>query len=187
MEFESAIAQNDLSLLMELLGEDDINMDIGQGYTLLHRACEYNRGEIVLHLLHNGADPNIKDDECSKTPLHFAALYGTEAMVGDLLYHDADINARAGMTPLMEASFKGNTSVVRFLLDQGARINDITVQGYTSLFWATVSNRPEAVQVLLNYGANTYITDVNTNRTPQEWAQEREFDNIVNLLENIGI
>jgi len=189
MEFDSAIALDDLDQLKYLVDGCDINMDIGKGNTLLHRACEYNRYNIVLFLLQNGANPNIKDNECFRTPLHLASMYATQQICELLMVNGADINDKAGgdMTPLMNAANRGDVSLVEYFLENGAHINDVTVQGYTALFWATVNNKPETVEILLKNGANKYIIDQMTQRTPKEWAQEREYENIICMFDEIDI
>ena len=42
------------------------------GWTLLHRAAETGRAEIVTFLLENGADPNLYSTWGWQTPLHMA-------------------------------------------------------------------------------------------------------------------
>ena len=77
--------------------------------------------------LSDGADPNTKDPTSGSTLLATAALMGHTEIVGLLLEHDADINARSqdGGTALHAAAFLGRAETVKLLLEKGA---DSTLQ-----------------------------------------------------------
>ena len=72
--------------------------------------------------LTDGADPNTKDPQSGSTLLATAALMGHTEVVGLLLEHGADINARSrdGGTALHTAAFLGRAETVKLLLDKGA-------------------------------------------------------------------
>ena len=71
--------------------------------------------------LSDGADPNTKDPTSGSTLLATAALMGHTEIVGLLLEHDADINARSqdGGTALHAAAFLGRAETVKLLLEKG--------------------------------------------------------------------
>ena len=54
----------------------------------------------------------------SVTPLHYAAIFGSEACI-PLLKFSADINSttKAGLTPLQKAAMNGNYNVCRILCE----------------------------------------------------------------------
>lgn len=60
-----------------------------------------------------------------QSPLHFAAIYGHEAIAEYLLKHKADASAQdsSGATPLHEAVRYGNLSIAELLLKNGANVN----------------------------------------------------------------
>ncbi|KAF7638008.1 hypothetical protein Mgra_00002461 [Meloidogyne graminicola] len=62
-----------------------------------------------------------------------------------------------GMSPLVQACFKGNEEMVKMLLEIGAdadiRYHD---QGYTPLMFAALAGKPKICQLLLDSGASTH-------------------------------
>nr|CAD2184157.1 unnamed protein product [Meloidogyne enterolobii] len=63
-----------------------------------------------------------------------------------------------GMSPLVQACFKGNEEMVKMLLEIGAdadiRYHD---QGYTPLMFAALAGKPKICQLLLDSGASTHV------------------------------
>jgi ankyrin repeat protein len=59
-----------------------------------------------------------------------------------------------GFTPLMLASMRGRVGVVRWLVDQGAAINERGYQGCTALWLACREGRAPAVRMLVEGGAD---------------------------------
>ena len=60
-------------------------------------------------------------------------------------------------TALMAAAECGHTSIVQYLLDEGAPVNTQDVDGSTSLMIASQFDYSETVRVLLNYGADVNL------------------------------
>lgn len=79
-----------------------------------------------------------------------------------LVDHGADLDQPKSKpdqaTPLMIASRKGEMALMRFLLDKGAKINAVDLDGYTALMWAANSAPPftlcPALHLLLEMGAD---------------------------------
>jgi hypothetical protein len=76
--------------ITNLLHGFNINKIDGDGYTLLHHACENQHNDIVKLLLDNDADPNIGDKSFNLTPLHWATEYEDEDMIKLLIYSGAN-------------------------------------------------------------------------------------------------
>lgn len=123
------------------------------------------------------------------TPLIFACYQGHSALARFLLARKADPNARTSCnasfafgkllsnrnnktTPLMMAAFAGKLEIVLNLLKSGAQVNAQDSYGQTALVYAILAdknwphkpldeNRKKIVALLLEYGADTDITDNN--------------------------
>ena len=77
-----------------------------------------------------------------------------------LIQSGADISIKGGelqRTALMVAAYHGHTSIVQYLLDEGAPVNTQDVYGGTALMLASQFGHSETVRVLLNYGADVNI------------------------------
>jgi ankyrin repeat protein len=83
---------------------------------------------------------------------------------------------------LIGVCFKGNETLVRLLIDNGAHINAQNNLGTTPLIFATMYNKRTSVILLLEKGADKTITD-NEGKTALDYASEKGFDEIVGLLE----
>uniref|UniRef100_A0A914YD02 Ankyrin repeat and MYND domain-containing protein 2 n=1 Tax=Panagrolaimus superbus TaxID=310955 RepID=A0A914YD02_9BILA len=77
---------------------------------------------------------------------------------------------KTGMNPLDQACFRGEEELVRFLIENGANVdNRAHEQGYTCLMFAALAGNPPICQMLLDAGARPHA--VNTiNRTASELA-----------------
>lgn len=88
-------------------------------------AIAYDRFSIIdLLLQHEGF--NINNDKYEYGPtLHFAALHGKLDVVGKLLEHGADFNAKGGLfhTALQSACENGHLNIVNLLLEKGTSPN----------------------------------------------------------------
>lgn len=84
-------------------------------------------------------------------PLADAASQGDSHRVRTLL----DQGEREGMeSAFFNAACEGNTEVAQLLLEKGARVDSIFVDGgYNALHCAVYKDHPEKVSLLLKYGA----------------------------------
>ena len=74
------------------------------------------------------------------------------------------INGRDGNVPLVEAVGRGQTTVVKFLLDNKADINAVD-HGLSAINRATENGNKEMVELLLDRGAN--VNDIHSNQSDQ--------------------
>ncbi|XP_067173577.1 ankyrin repeat domain-containing protein 7-like, partial [Apteryx mantelli] len=89
----------------------------------LMKAVQCQQEECVAILLAHGADPNLADVNGS-TALHLAAIAPNTSLAGQLLEHNARIDARneMGYTPLALAVSEHHEEMVEFLLKKGADV-----------------------------------------------------------------
>lgn len=93
-------------------------------------------------------------------PLFVAVRSGKKSEVQLAVSPGTDVNIfdTTGKTPLMQAaSLSDNESVVKFLLDAGARVNDTDRWNYSSLMYASKYGNPKISELLLNRGADMEI------------------------------
>lgn len=106
---------------------DDLNADIGDGYTLLHVACLFGHESLARMLVERGAlvNSNARNDSRA-TPLHAAVAYreeSTAARLVDLLVaNGAELNSpqHGGQTALHHAVGRGSVPLTKLLVGLGA-------------------------------------------------------------------
>jgi len=105
--------------LQRYLQQENISInepDVEFGMTALHYACKRNDLEIAKLLLSHGADENARAAD-GRSPLHFAACYGSVTLVLELLAMGAVYDAKDNYqcTALDLAKQNKNESVVKTL------------------------------------------------------------------------
>ncbi|CAE7733032.1 Ankrd28, partial [Symbiodinium sp. KB8] len=113
----------------------DIAEVLGEAF---RRACSRNNESIARMLLTFGASPNVRSshDHLAQMPIHAAAEQGSDALVRLLASIDVtDVNDRDAYlrTPLHLASKHGHTTIVKFLLLNGANSDLKDDSGFTPL------------------------------------------------------
>jgi len=104
------------------------------------------------------------------------------------VYEEADLKAdfydENGMTPLMQAAYKGNLDMCKFLLKNGAKVG-ASVHGneYTALMMAALSGSSSVVQLLLDNGAKIE-TKNSIGRTAANLAAFTGQHDSLNILRN---
>ncbi|WP_421801314.1 ankyrin repeat domain-containing protein [Flagellimonas sp.] len=123
-----AMENNAVEFFKGLLKAKNCNVHGKDGQTLLLRAVKTKKEEFVSQLLQMGANPNLPE------------LQGLKG------------------TPLMYASSMGSTSMMDVLLDHGANVDQIDVNGDPAINWATFSGNIGAIKLLLDQGADPTIS-----------------------------
>jgi ankyrin repeat protein len=118
--------------------------------------------------------------------LNLAIRFGDVETVQSLLKNDPDLvfsKSRniTGSTPLHEAAFRGQSSIARLLLADGASINTKGSFGDTPLFASAFMGYVGTVELLLKNGAKVDIKNDN-GETPLYVAAEYGHKRIVELL-----
>lgn len=123
------------------------------GNTLLHRSVLSNRPEDISKYLHLASTYNSND----KTALMLAAERGYDKCV-EMLLSEAKLTTQTGpdvlagwkdITALMLAACNGHATCVKLLEEEEAEMRDSNGQ-HTALMAAALTNRIEAIAILLN-------------------------------------
>jgi ankyrin repeat protein len=136
------------------------NADTGwtEGTTPLMKAALRGTVDEVRKLLDAGADPNAANAEGS-TALMFASLRD-EGLARILLDRAANVNARTrdGFTALMMAAGQaGSASLVKLLLDRGAKVDGVEPVQWTPLLGAVKGGDLGKTRLLLEAGEKAEI------------------------------
>ena len=70
---------------------------------------------------------------------------------------EIDFKNKEGYTPLMIASYKGNTDIVKLLLEYNASVDITNNYNYTALIYACIYGNLDVVEILLEHKADMYI------------------------------
>lgn len=121
-----------------------------------------NKIEVVNEFLEAGMSVNSRDD--LGTPmLNIACRYDNFEFVEMLLNLGADLNASSedrGYTAVMDAVWRGNEKITKYLIDKGAELNTINKEGQTNLILAVGANRESLVKLLAENGADPDVKDM---------------------------
>ncbi|HEV3119691.1 MAG TPA: ankyrin repeat domain-containing protein [Gemmataceae bacterium] len=127
------------------------------GFTPLGLAAFFGHGSVAEMLLRHGARVNLAARNSMQVmPLHSAAAGRDLAMVGLLLDHGAEVNARqqAGATPLHSAAASGKVDIAAVLIAHGADVNAKMDDGVTPRALAVKHNHAEMAEFLRTHGAS---------------------------------
>lgn len=119
------------------------------------------------------------------TPLHWVALSGNYRLAHILLKHGAPLEEKCKKyqaTPLIYAVNNNSLRTVKELIDLGAEINAVDMDGNNSLHYAVVNNNEEIAQFLLDSGINSSQRSVE-GLTPVALARSLG-SRIYNFLQN---
>ena len=182
----SADCVDAVDMLLSIL-EADPNSSDSNGDTPLMLACVHGNIRIATLLLQARANINQQNND-GWTALMYACLSETphNDLVRLLIQSGADISIKSSellWTALMvAAAYRGHTSIVQYLLDEGAPVNTQDVNGVTSLILASELGHSEVVRVLINYGADVNILAKDTNFTALMFASNHQRTVCVDLL-----
>jgi len=155
--------------------------------TPLLLAAKRNQFSVVKLLADKGAKINIKNAQ-GRSGLHFAARANNISLVRFLVEKGRvpiDVRSKYGVTPLIEAGFKADEKLARYLLDNGADVNAKSKEGTTALFGATEQGDASLIELLIERGANVNATNKD-GVTPIGWALSNDDLSTAELLETHG-
>ena len=163
-----AVQTKDMAAATRLFdsGQFDINMQNGEGYTLLHFAAGAGNLAMVEALLERGADPTIRNS-LGMTPKESAI--GTMVTARIQKAQQAWGKPASGRPTPAGAGGSGDFDKVRWYtgarrnadaiaeLDKGLDVNMQTSEGYTLLHYAAGDGNLEMVRELIRRGANVNL------------------------------
>ncbi len=115
-----------------------------------------------------------------ESPLMLAALKGYADICKKLISMDADVN-KPGWAPLHYAATGGHLAVIRILLDNDAYIDAASPNGTTPLMMAAGYGSVDAVQLLLEAGADPLLKNAQ-GLTAEDFARRVQRDIAAALL-----
>ncbi len=132
------------------------------GNTILMMAIINQDYKLFELLIDNGANVNYHNTYGGQSPLIEACSYKQydSKFAKELVARGANVNdttnitSQAQLSPLMAAARSGNTTVVEFLIKNGADINYKNKLGSTSLGEAILTQKYDVALILLNNGAD---------------------------------
>ena len=125
----AAVQNGDAKELAELMRQDpgfNVNMDYGNGWTLLHHACNGHSRSAVIPLLLAHPDIDVNGmDEHGRTPFYYAC-YGSTTCVRELL-KDSGVKVNEpdnfGSPPLWVAATFGHLDIIRWWIASGREMD----------------------------------------------------------------
>jgi len=181
-----------LKMMFEEVGSDQaasiVNARDHRGFTVLHKAIESGKDELVKVLIKLGADISAEvtgSDPEGWTALHFAAFDNHPHIINLLASHGAELEHRdksiTQMTPLRVAVTRNNTECVRVLLALCADPFETNPQGFTLLHEASNIGSHNIVSLLVEAGCDP-SAKANDGSTPVMWATQHEDHDLMAIL-----
>jgi len=139
-----AIYDNDLKVIEEEIGADEINLVDRDGRSAIFQAVLAKSADIASVLVKKGADLNLRDNK-GWSPLHCTAQNYLPQIAELLIENGADIECKDdnGNTPLWRAAFssQGKGEMIKLLLSKGGDRNNENDSGISPLKLAnTIAN-----------------------------------------------
>ena len=164
-----AASQQDLNFLYAIRDSDEVrvfemlsqganpNATSEGGTPALVLALTKGNMNIINKLIDTGAEVNRPQYPQGVTPLMIVSSYSSdyEGIFDKMIRAGADVNQRANgdVTALMQATGKGNYSVVQKLINAGAEVNVKNDRGYSALYVARAKGYTDIVKILRDAGA----------------------------------
>jgi ankyrin repeat protein len=149
----------------------------------MQEAALEGNGAIVESLLKDGVNPNAQDQE-GRTALMYASFNGHLEIVRNLIDQGAEVGIRdvSGRTALLYACTGPFPETAKLLLENNADPNiQDAVESFTPLMHAAAEGQAEVVKVLLEYGADASMTDVD-GETATMFAAQNGHTAVIELL-----
>ena len=94
---------------------------------------------------------------------------------------ELELPDKNGLTPLILASYYGHTSIVKYLCEKGAMVNQTDNNGWTALMYAAYYNFIEITRILLDHNAKKDMVNPQ-GFTASYYAEKLNHKDIVMLI-----
>ncbi|KAK2890712.1 hypothetical protein Q8A67_013355 [Cirrhinus molitorella] len=176
------IDNNELLSLQEILVMMDINSGDYDGNTVMHRACEKGRTDMVKYLLSIGATCQLTN-RFGCTPLHLAVKNKHFDVIKILIVEGATVSlhpVQIGME-LIKAVLTKNSQLLDAWYLAGTNMNQGDYNGQTALHAAVEKRDKSMVSKLLEYGATPEKRNM-WGRTAEDEARQKNLHDILVLF-----
>lgn len=129
---------------------ENINSGDEFGITALMVAARVGNYDLADKLLHSAADPNVTDCEGSAA-LHRSIRYNHYPITRLLIDAGADhsLKDEYGCSPFLLSAMVGDQRSMRYMLANGAQINQYDAEYRTALIWAAIRNHLPIIHDLI--------------------------------------
>lgn len=186
----AVLGESTLCVEMCIKSQFDLSASNNEGAQCIHLASKLGYVKIAAALLES-TEQTVRDlDSINNTPLHYAARYDRDNMIEYLLSQKANPNAKNvdSFTPLMVASFYGNSDALAVLLrHKNCQIDSADKYVKTALFYAVEKGEQQVVDMLLKHPEGQKLVNKKAveDLTPLHVAAKNGFIKIVqHLLRN---
>ena len=172
-DFFSAIARDDAAAVQTLLARGFDANTVNQKGDLGLMIAIKTPSPKVAQVLANA--PKIELNKLSaqgESPLMLASIQGYVALAEVLIKNGSDVN-KTGWTPLHYAASKAQVPIIKLLLENHAYIDAESPNGTTPLMMASMYGNAEAVQLLIDEGADPMLKN-SQGLTAQQFALKAE-------------
>jgi len=157
-----------------------------QNYDKYYNAAITGNIETIKLLLDYDLDKVNLPNEDGQSFLMLAAFNGHTQLCEYIIKNGAHVEARdnSGRTALMYASTGPFAATVKMLLNNGANSNSVDhVEKWSALMNAAAEGQMEVVQILLEYGADKNLKDIDGD-TAESFALQKKHLEVFNFLKN---
>lgn len=144
-------------------------------YNFLKAVRDADGDEAMKYLAKPGAPVlNTRDPSTGETALHISVKAHNDTWVGFLLNKGAntEIKDRDGNTALHDAALVGDPTALSYLILMKARVNATNNNGETPLILAVHRRDIDAVQALVDAGADPKMQDTLAGKSAMDYAKQ---------------
>lgn len=179
-----AVRHHDLSIVQLLISRGaDLNAIDADGYTPLRYAIQFDYLDVLNELIKAGCDLRVLD-KSGTSAMDSAVLAGKKDLV--VILHKAGASLGAASkeslgTPLIMAVIGGHPEIARYLVDQGAPLDDQASNGRAAIHCAVQEGNLELATLLAERGANLNLR-TQLDETPLCIAVQEHNIDMLNVL-----